>query len=180
MAVQRLFIERYSYFDMNRGRDAVMVRILRPLDRYYGADQKSLNHIGLYHLKSFFLVQVGILEKEANTWSGIVKRREPVDVHEAKREAFQKTQRGYFDEVEQFDDDTDVECDDPTPVFIQMGRETRDEWSLEMNYQGQYKLKVWIKRVEVLIRREGWLVWWWYQKLSRHISRASSKGSMSC
>ena len=120
LAVQRLFLERFSYFDMNTGKDAVIVRILRPVDRYFGMDRKTLNNIGLYHLKSFFLVQIGILDRDSNSWTGMVKRKEPVDVREAKKEAFMKTQQGRFEEVEHFDMDTDVEDDQAPPVFIQV------------------------------------------------------------
>ena len=122
--VQKLFLERYTYFDLMCGQTTNMTRIIRPLDRYFVPGRSQLNACGLYHIRSYVLKIIGILPSESNAWDGIPRRREPIGVTNQKREAFLSAQKGEF--VEADDADTDVEDDFPPPVVIDIPQRSRD------------------------------------------------------
>ena len=60
--VQRIFLEPFKYCDLVTSQTATMVQVVQPKDRYFVAGTPKLNLVGLYHLKSFILQKLNILQ----------------------------------------------------------------------------------------------------------------------
>ena len=86
LATHKLFLEKFEYFDFQTGHTAYQIRIVKPLDRYFVPGTKKLNKVGLFHLHSYVLQHLGLVQ-EMNDWNGIPTRSEPGDVQRAKRKA---------------------------------------------------------------------------------------------
>ena len=116
MPIHRLFLEKYEYFDFGTGRNAYMIRVIKPISRHYSNGGPQLNGVGLYHLRSYVLQELGILSG-VNTWEGMVMRHEPQDVQENKRQAWlmAKNVEVQHDEL-QLDEETDLEDEYPITV----------------------------------------------------------------
>lgn len=68
VALHRIFLERFHYCDLLTGLMASMIRIVRPLDRYFVAGTPKLNLVGKYHIKSYLLQHTGVLDG-VNSWT---------------------------------------------------------------------------------------------------------------
>ena len=55
VAVHKLFLECFKYFDLVTGHRASHLRIVKPVYRYFVPGTPKLNPVGLYHLKSYIL-----------------------------------------------------------------------------------------------------------------------------
>ena len=109
MPVHRLFLERYEFFDFVTGRVIYLVRIIKPISRNFMAGTMDLNPVGLYHLRSYVLQELGLVSN-INTWDGMQTRAEPVEIQQEKRQAWLKAQGWAKGEDEQEEQgDTDVE-----------------------------------------------------------------------
>ena len=111
MPIHRLFLERYEYFDFTKGRTVYMVRIVKPVSRYYTPGTRKLNPVGLYHLRSHVLQELG-LASNISSWEGMPTRMEPLEIQEDKRRAWLKTQNYEQEQLameEEVQGDTDVE-----------------------------------------------------------------------
>ena len=116
MPIHQLFLEKYEYFDFNTGRCAYMIRVIKPVSRYYHNGGPQLNKGGLYHLRSYVLQELGFLHG-VNTWEGMSMRHEPREVREAKRQAWLQTQAASQVKEVETEGDTDVEDEFPVTVM---------------------------------------------------------------
>ena len=85
-----------------------MIRVMKLVSRYYHNGGPQLNKVGLYHLRSYVLQELGFLH-EVNTWEGMSMRHEPREVQEAKRQAWLQTQAASQVQEVETESDTDVE-----------------------------------------------------------------------
>ena len=83
----QLFLERYKYCDLVTDQDAVMTRIVKPLDRYFVPVTPTLNLVGKYHLKSYLLQTVDVLNG-VNSWQGVRNVQELEEMRQQKRLAW--------------------------------------------------------------------------------------------
>ena len=70
LVVHKLFLERFCYVDILTGHEACHLWIIKPTSTHFVAGSRDLNPVGLYHLKSYILQVVGVLQ-QVNTWTGI-------------------------------------------------------------------------------------------------------------
>ena len=89
LPVHKIFLEHFQYCDLQTGQSAMTVRVVRPKDRYFVQGTPKLNLVGLYHLKSYLLQSLGVLEG-INSWTGIPKVREHPEMQAIKRQAWIK------------------------------------------------------------------------------------------
>ena len=118
----KLFLENFRFMDVGTGKKTTHVRIIKPVDRYFIPGTKDLNVVGLYHLKSYMLQHLKILE-EVNVWSGMRTVDEPEEIQREKRTAWQRA--NHFDSVlpwmgQEDDGDTDVEDEGTVPHQLHM------------------------------------------------------------
>ena len=66
-----------------------MIRVVRPTDRYFVPGTLQLNAVSKYHLKSYLLQYVGILDG-VNTWSHLPLVQEHPDLQYQKKAAWLK------------------------------------------------------------------------------------------
>ena len=99
VALHRIFLERFHYCDLLTGLMASMIRIVRPLDRYFVAGTPKLNLVGKYHIKSYLLQHTGVLDG-VNSWTGMGTVEEHPDLQRQKKMAWLKAQAGDLRRVE--------------------------------------------------------------------------------
>ena len=116
MPVHRLFLERYEYFDMAMGRTAYLLRIIKPVTRNFVAGSADLNVLGLYHIRSYVLQELGILSN-VNTWDGIPNRWEPTHIQAAKRHAWLLAKQ-HMDQEDWTVEDQDTDVEDERPEIL--------------------------------------------------------------
>ena len=90
MPLCHLFLERYEYFVFGAGCTVYMIRVRKPVSRYFVNGGPKLNKIGMYHLCSYILQELGFLSG-VNTWDGIPLQREPPEIQQDKRLAWLKS-----------------------------------------------------------------------------------------
>ena len=93
VATQNLFLEKYTYFDFEKGQTQTKVRVIRPKDKNFVKDSCQLNPVGLYHLRSYILKVTGVLGPEVNSWSGMKSKSEPIGLQNDKKRAYLKAKR---------------------------------------------------------------------------------------
>ena len=109
-----LFLEKFKFCDLTTGQKAAMTRIVKPVDRFFVAGTPKLNLVGKYHLKSYMLQYMDVLEG-VNSWSGIPVVEEPEELQKQKKQAWLLAHSQALGAVEQSSavldesDDTDVE-----------------------------------------------------------------------
>ena len=110
--LHKLFLERYKFIDLITGKMASLVRVRRPLDRYFIPGTMKLNLVGKYHLKSFLLQEAGVV-MDINSWRGVPNIIEPREMQDQKRLAWimahASPERSVLGEVDVDTSGTDVE-----------------------------------------------------------------------
>ena len=124
-----LFLERYKYCDLVTGQDAVMTRIVKPLDRYFVPGTPTLNLVGKYHLKSYLLQTADVLHG-VNLWQGVGNVQEPEEMRQQKRlswlRAHEQQQGVLCLRLSVVDTDLDTELEDEVEeVVIRHNQEER-------------------------------------------------------
>ena len=88
--LHKLFLERFRYVDVLTGHDANHLRVVKPVSTYFQPGTSSLNALGHYHIKSYILQYLGVLEG-VNSWDGIPDRHEPKEIRDQKKAAWMAT-----------------------------------------------------------------------------------------
>ena len=112
MPVHCLFLEKYEYFDFNTGCNAYMIRVIKPVNRHFIAGTAKLNKVGLYHLRSYVLQELGFLSA-VNSWEGMNLVHEPAEVQQDKRRVWLKTRQALIEQDNSEQGETDVEDEYP-------------------------------------------------------------------
>ena len=81
MPVHRLFLERYKYFDFITGRMAYMIRVIKPVSLHFHNGGPRLNKVGLYHLQSYVLQELGFASG-INSWDDMAMKQESVEIQQ--------------------------------------------------------------------------------------------------
>ena len=89
LPVHKIFLEHFQYCDLQTGQLAMTVHVVRPKDQYFVQGTPKLNFVGLYHLKSYLLQSLGVLEG-INSWTGILKVWEHPEMQAMKKQAWIK------------------------------------------------------------------------------------------
>ena len=95
LAIHRLFLEKYEYFDFGTGRVAYMLRVIKPIMKYY-KQGGALNRNGIYHLRSYLLPELGYLV-DVNSWVAIPVCAELEEVQNSKRQAWLQAREASLD-----------------------------------------------------------------------------------
>ena len=124
LPVHRIFLERYIHVDVLTGHTAYHYRIVKPVSKYFVAGKSELNPIGLYHLKSFIVQTVGIMQG-INDWTGIPDRKEPQAIQDQKKAAWILTHAGaQSNSTLSLVQDSDTDVEDEKVDLVQL-REDR-------------------------------------------------------
>ena len=121
--VHCIFLERYKYVNLSTGQLAHMVRIVKPLERYFMVGTPKLNPVGKYHLKSFMLQMAGVLT-EVNSWVEMPQVVDHPEMQKQKKQAWVKAREYPLQEEETVHssvslDDQDTDLEDEEPVTMQ-------------------------------------------------------------
>ena len=116
LPVHCLFLERYEYFDFSKGHTVYLLRVIKPVSRHFVPGMANLNSVGVYHLHSHMLQELGFL-MGVNSWDGIPVRYEPGEIQADKRKAWLRTQQAEL-EQEREAGDTDVEDEFDCPIMV--------------------------------------------------------------
>ena len=87
LQLHKLFLEKFIYVDILTGHQASHLRVVKPVSTYFIPGRPELNDMGVYHLKSFILQHLGVLDG-VNSWVDIPEKREPKEIIEQKRAAW--------------------------------------------------------------------------------------------
>ena len=69
LALHKLVLEKFRYFDLNTGLMSLQFRIIKPVDRLFEVGQSRLNPIGRYDIKAYALQHMGIARKNQSVAS---------------------------------------------------------------------------------------------------------------
>ena len=119
LPLHKLLLEEYEHFCMKTGRQASTVRIIKPVTVNFLPHGSELNAAGKYHLKSYVLRMMGLVDPRLNPWSKMRVVKEPKKVQKRKEAAWRKT-RGKQDVSWQdlSSSDTDLDDEKPTPHVL--------------------------------------------------------------
>ena len=115
MPMHRLFLERYEYFDFGMGHTAYHLRVIKLVSLYFANGGPNLNKVGLYHLRSYVLQELGFLSG-VNSWEGLQNKREPEEIQENKRAVWLQTREAA--RVQELDNSVETDLEDEFPVMV--------------------------------------------------------------
>ena len=124
---------------------AFMHRIIKLVNRYFMAGTNELNNVGKFHLKSYVLQRIGVVNK-LNDWDGIHVRNELRSVTHQKKLAWNRTQRAKMLGNLLHDDvlasDTDLEDEGVIPDEVSVIHESSLEPGMEGTKVGQLPMEL--------------------------------------
>ena len=131
LGVHKLFLEKFEYFDFQQGHSAHMIRIVKPVSRYFVPGTPHLNQVGIFHLRSYFLQYLGVVS-EMNTWQEMPVRSEPGDVQRAKRQAWVMAHQS-AQQLDQLPEQVYTDVEDEYPLVVPSSINDEDSSSVTLD-----------------------------------------------
>ena len=153
LPVHKIFLEYYEYFDFATGHTATLLRVMKPVTLNFVAGKSRLNRLGLYHLRSYILQEMGVLHG-VNSWTQIPVKFEPAEVSQAKREAWLKTKQAEGTEVVVEEEQGDTDVEDEVPVVVPDSVSDPTTRSSETG-EGRLSIPVYVQGRRVVVDTSG-------------------------